>query len=156
MCTNFVPIMNIHWNKMTDGEINERTRSVRLHFDFCVQLHQAQHDSGRCFLFGRTLLATFWEEPGAARLSAVRGAFKTRCHMCRFGMWRPDGTGGSFAHTPTGFFTNPATMAEEFNPASTMDHRHIKLEGMGRLHALRCTQKSSAEPYAQVFSNKRK
>ena len=62
-------------------DIDEKEKGLiisRAHFNFCNEIYEIQHHSGRYLFYKHLLQATSWSEFDILRLSSMRGLSKQR------------------------------------------------------------------------------
>ena len=112
MCTDWSPMMELNWPKMSPGERDRRMQAARKHFKFCMRIYQYQIDGGRYFLHEHPAQAKSWKEPYVKKIMDMQDVVISRLDQCRYGQWIDVKGMELLAKKPTKFMTNSPAIAE--------------------------------------------
>ena len=133
MCTALSIMNQINYAKMAPEEVQRRLEYGRTHFEFCAKLYAIQWKSGRYFLHEHPAEATSGQEDCIKRVLQKQGVTKVTGDQCMYGLQSNDGHRTGLARKRTGFMTNSAFIARQFEKRCPKQfvhevHRHVRLE----------------------------
>ena len=129
-CTAFSSLQNfLRCLPGGNEKVDRAIEAAKIHVEFCIKLYKYQIREGRYFLHEHPMTASSWRLERVEEISRSPLVYKTKTHMCRFGMKSEDEQGVGLVKKPTTMMTNSLEVHRELDKQCIGGHRHVQLLG---------------------------